>query len=283
MPISENGVGYSDETQEKIATVHEVANWQYGIVRSIWLRRWKRYARPFYYHVDAYCGTGLNPEDCKESASLQFLRRLRKEPFQSDAVLVDNGKERNSGVPNIESMRAMLTEEELREVRLSGQSNQLIIPRILRSLKHMPLGMIFLDPNGVKDLPHLLPAIAEPWQGQKMDILIHVGTTAIKRARQAGGSCKDYQWYLDDILELARKDRGFIKRSPCQHGQGWFFILLTSARAGTFKQWAQKGWHDLDTRLGRYLRQIANYTETERKQLEEGHQPVESATLFDLH
>ena len=280
MPIDDNGVGYSDETKEKIATVHEVADWQYAIVRKEWDKP-RKHRLPFYYHIDAYCGTGLNPEDCTESASLQLLRRLREEPFPAEAALIDSGKDKNSGARNIDSMRAMLTKAELDAVQLSRKSNRIVIPQLLQSVGYrQPLGLIFLDPNGVKDFPKIFPIIADIWQAHRMDLLLHIGTTAIKRAR-ACKTLRSYQWYLDDILKLTRKERGFIKRSPCQHGQGWFFILLTNAPSGTFRQWAQKGWHDLDTALGRYLRQIANYTEEERERLEADSQPPQSA-LFEL-
>ena len=284
MPIDDNGVGYSDETKEKIATIHEVADWQYAILRKEWAKP-RKHREPFYYHIDAYCGTGVNPEDCTESVSLQLLRRLRKEPFPSEVAMIDNGKDKNSGIPNIASMRAMLTVVEREGVQLYGKSNHIVIPQLLQPLRHQPLGLIFLDPNGAgraNTLRRLLPIIANLGQAQRIDLLLHIGTTGIKRARGAGGSCKDYQWTLDNILALSGKNRGFIKRSRCQHGQGWFFILLTNAPAGTFKEWVQKGWHELDTPLGRYLRQIANYTEEEREQLENEQSPVTTQTLFEL-
>jgi hypothetical protein len=277
MPIDNSGVGYSDETRQKIIVVNEVADWQYGIVRGIWSQP-RTHKPPFYYHIDAYCGTGLNPEDCKESASLQLVRRLLAEPFQSRIALIDRGRDRKDRTPSTESMRTLLTDDEQKRVSLYQGDNKSIIPSLLAPLeRHQPLGLIFLDPNGVRDFPKIIPVITGLRSTSRMDILIHVGATAIKRARL----CKalpNYQWYLDNFLEMAAKERGFIKQSPCQHGQGWFFILLTNAPKGTFRQWVQRGWHDLDTLIGKELRQIANYTEEERKTLE--HQPAQS-TLFD--
>lgn len=279
MPIDDNGIGYSEETKQKIIAVNEIADWQYGVVRGIWSKR-HIHKPPFYYHIDAYCGTGLTPEDCTESASLQLLRRLLAEPFQSEAALIDRGRDKKDRTPNIKSMREMLSDAELRKVSLHQENNRKIIPQLLEPLeRHQPLGLIFIDPNGVKDLPKIIPVIASVWQAYKMDILIHVGTTAIKRARL----CKalpNYQWYLDHFLEMSKKARGFIKRSPVQHGQGWFFILLTNAPEHTFRQWVKKGWHDLNTPIGKKLRQIANLTQEERETQEEGQQPTQFA-LFD--
>lgn len=277
MPIDDNGVGYSEETKQKIITVNEVADWQYGVVRKIWEQR-HTHRPPFYYHIDAYCGTGLNPEDCTESASLRLVRRLLAERFQSKVALIDRGRDKKDRTPNTVSFGRTLTDAERERVRLYQGDNRSIISSLLAPLdRHQPLGLIFLDPNGVRDFPKLIPVITGLRSASRMDMLIHVGATAIKRARL----CKalpNYQWYLDNFLEMAAKERGFIKQSPCQHGQGWFFILLTNAPKGTFRQWAQKGWHDFDTPIGKELRQLANYTEEERGTLE-GQR--EQFSLFD--
>src|SRR5262252_7261900 len=129
MPIDDYGVGYSDETKEKIIAVNEIASWQYGVVRRIWSKR-QIHKTPFYYHIDAYCGTGLNPEDCTESASLQLLRRLFKEQFPSRAALIDHGYDKKDGTPTTESMRRMLSDSELDKVRLYQGKNQIIIPEL---------------------------------------------------------------------------------------------------------------------------------------------------------
>src|SRR5262245_34740505 len=108
MPI-ESGVGYSRETREKIIAVNEVADWQYGIILNVWSKYFLRTRTPFYYHIDAYCGTGRNPENGQESASLRLLRRLLAEPFQSNAALIDIGHNKETGISNIESMRRALS------------------------------------------------------------------------------------------------------------------------------------------------------------------------------
>jgi len=231
MPINNTGQGNSLNTAIKQIALGHVFKVHARIVECIHRKyRSNGWAYdPHYVYIDLNAGTGTN--DDGRPGSPVIAQRVIAEEFKHDlsGVAIEQNEEAFSLLS-----QAMTGFQGWQLIQ--GDNNEKFGTQLLPSPGKSPFfGLVYADPNGVKDrLP--LPAMTQffrQYNARKLDVLIHISATALKRVKGAGTGTED----LQSIMAAIRKDCWFIRDSfgPWQ----WTFLFGTN--------WY--GWPELNLRV----------------------------------
>lgn len=260
MPL-EDGIGYSDSTPRKIEHLKKIMAMHLNISWAV-INRGRSWANRSYHYMDLTAGKGETPDGLPGSP-LVLLNQINElghtGPFAMDFI------ERES--ENIGQLETRIADA-VKQLRLTDNSTirfhnnpyEEIIPQLMEFGDSRQFGLAFVDPSG--NAPHLesLKLISE--KRPKMEILIYVSATNIKRAYQYSGM------HLSDYMAQVGK-RYWIVRKPISWDAHKFTFLLGS-NTELFKNYRSIDFYRLDSPEGEEIFERLEYTRDElqeRKQM----------------
>lgn len=263
MPVTEDNVGYSEYTTQKMYNFKKIAEMHVGICQGIISR--KSWCDSRYFYMDLTAGTGVIPGTDLPNCAKTMIATLRQKYIQFQAHLIDQN--------NITTLRNNLDSSPALYY-YPDDHNQVIKNIIPKYLPKPSYGLIFYDPNSpgiinghwqslnsisdiYNDYPHL----------KQVDFMMYLSGTAIKRVRHlTQKKLQDWLAMLDKKYWVVRKPKG-----PWQ----WTFILGTNWNA--YPNIKSIGFHPSDTSEGGDIFDTINLTNEELKELRNYQLP-----LFDL-
>lgn len=116
-------------------------------------------------------------------------------------------------------------------------------------------GVLFHDPNGVPEL-ELLERVSRLPSMQRVDLLLYVSATGLKRARTAATT----GYRLTELVERVDKKHWLIGET--RGGQQW--TMLIGSNWANFPDWKKKGFHKINSREGKAIVEKADKTRKEQ-------------------
>lgn len=234
------------------------------MVRSITSR--EGWALPGYHYFDLYAGPGVYKDQISGSLFSDY-----GSPLIAAGILRDQQHKLyfNDSDPNCitdltlalatESILALVTcldVSEFTKMVCSDEWRQ----RQYGNLDRKTMGIVFADPNGSPDWTSL-EAFTKCKQYDRLDLLINVNATSIKRCRTSPMHRHKYV-SLAEQLDRLRKRYTYVW-TP-HHSNAWQFALLFATNWGEFPQFKTSKFYRVDTPEGQNVFDRLNRTEKER-------------------
>lgn len=241
--------GYTDDKQEDFRRILRML-----LKISSSIMRRNTWVYPRYFYIDMNAGPGI--VNGKPGSPFIFLQESKSKGVGCKAFFID---------------RDCSTTDNLRE--LFGHYSDVTIycgdnrEKLMWSLdtikfsvgRDCPYGLIYADPNGeIDQLPFDALAAASTMRvSRKIDFLIHIPATNIKRVRSS-----PFCEYESDLIQNLNKidKKVWVIREPKSAFQ-WTFILGTNW--GDAPEYKKHGFHRIDTDIGRQILRRLNYTAKE--------------------
>ena len=252
MPV-DNGQGQSAYTPHKEKLLGKFLGMHTRICRGIFDKHkgkaWM--PDPCYYFVDMYAGSGRNENVGCEGSPFVFLNVIRRAGLPQWRLACIEKKQRNyeglirrvNGNPRVKV--------------LCGECEELA-PALVDSFYYKPAyGVFYADPNGMPAWDTLGEIAAHP-KAEKMDLLVHLSATTVKRARKAHGGD-----YLSALLgPMRRHKKHWLVREPNKtRGMQWTFLFGTAW--AKYPEYKGKGFYWLDSPDGREIMAVLDNTQPE--------------------
>lgn len=187
-----------------------------------------------FHWIDAFCGSGMNESVDVEGSPLVFQSVMNEHNWKYSAHCIDNN----------ETCIQLLNERIGHDTRFNlicGDAYS-SVKSILSKLKSNAFGAVYFDPNGNLDWDAIARVSHEYTRAKRIDYLLHVPATTIKRDYYAGRrDCK-----LIQSLEKIKKENWYI----CFPEQGdskdqWCFLFGTNF--GKWNGLQAKGFFNIQT------------------------------------
>lgn len=201
-----------------------------------------------YYYLDVFAGPGKY-NSCSDGSPLIFKNLIerydldyRADFFELDIDSAEILKERLGLVGNV-----------------SQGNSQNLIKKVHKS--DTQYGMAYLDPfgEGLYEMSFNIMdflACALP----KVDIVLSIACTSIKRARGAGFTDE----YIINMLNRIPKKHWIIREL---YGK-WHWTFLIGTNWPNWAEWANKGFYNLNSEDGREILRIANFSKKEDAEID---------------
>jgi len=214
MPIK-NGQGHSDMTVIKEQQLGVILGTHLNICKAVFAGQLP-YLRVYHY-LDLYAGCGLNQEEQCSGSPMLFLAMATLSGLPFRAWFIEKNQ------TNAEALQQTVLDYDLHPVQVSvlqGDCSQMAHVA-LRNISRNVFGMIYADPNGIPDFG-LLADLSR--QYLRLDILIRLGATFLKRCRRAIPGWEPLTYYMAQI-----RKKVWLVQSPLEsdHNQ-WTFLLGTN-------------------------------------------------------
>lgn len=255
-----NGVGQSWVSEDKLNGLACILRQHLAITREIW----KKYSNiPKRYHfIDAYAGCGWNEQCDMPGSPIVFIEIARETGIHFDARFVEIRQD--LFVPLRSKVREAMGGSEFSDPCLARAVNDdnlnFIPPYVGMAMMGAPIGMMFVDPNGIPNFK-LLEWISRLNNAARLDFLIRYNATAVKRNKNGSTG---RAW---DHLKAVHKRFWQIRAPLAGDPWHWTFLLGTNCE---LNPWKSKGFHRIDSPEGQAIFEHIAYTEDE---LIERHQP----------
>lgn len=220
MPVK-NGVGFSDSTLYKQECLRQILLQHMIISRGV--IRNNDWADDLYIYIDMNAGRGKVPLSGINGSPLIFLQ---EPPSGLDYLGVFIEKDRDNFHALISELemfspnyRHLLGKDEhVTSYPIHGDSS-LVLTELMGGILDKPatLGLIYSDPNGVPPF-EALAEVSQMQQARRVDILIYMSGTTIKRVRKKK---------LFDYLQTIDKKEWLIRRQDNSSWQ-WTFLFGTN-------------------------------------------------------
>lgn len=229
MPKNPTGQGYSENTSLKQENYAYFLRFLLPATRGVMSNpRNASWASQCFQLIDFNAGPGWT-EEYGDGSPMIALREAWEKGFhdrQLSAFFVDKSSEA------IEALRENLApfQNDRWDFRLENQDNSRLTAEILDWLRRnaggkSALGLIYTDPNGYNDAP--LESIIEICrQNTRLDVLIHISATSVKRQVGARATEGIEVFDLERFIETIDKQKVFV-REPYGKAQ-WSFLYLTN-------------------------------------------------------
>lgn len=252
MPI-EHHMGVSVNTKTKQEHLKHIINTHISICEHIINKN--SWASRRYLWIDMNAGKGAwdpRPDDPQQEpingSPLVFLNAMMKRPTPFVAFFIDNHKANCDTLRQFTDLFGNST-----SVRNGDNKHELI--EISNELRRNHYGMVYSDENAMVPFDTLAKFSEKP-QCQRVDILVHMPATTLKRVRSAYPD--RHKQLQDEILGIKKKY--WIVREPVSRHQ-WTFLIGTNWEA--FPQFRRHGFHRLNSKDGREVFLKLNHTQQE--------------------
>ena len=128
------------------------------------------------------------------------------------------------------------------------------------SVDRKAMGLLFADPNGSPDWT-ALEQITVCKQYDRLDVLVNVNATSIKRCRTSPMHRHKYRTLAD---ELARLRKRYLYVWTPHKSNAWQFALIFATNWDKFPEFRKSAFHRIDTPEGAAVFERLNLTEKER-------------------
>lgn len=229
MPKNLTGQGYSENTSLKQENYAYFLRFLLPATRGVMSNpRNASWASQCFQLIDFNAGPGRTAE-YGDGSPMIALREAQAQGFHDrrlSALFVDQ----NSEV--IEALRDNLApfQNERWDLQFKNQDNSCLTDEILDWLRNnaegkSALGLVYTDPNGYNDAP-LESMIEICRQNTRLDVLVHISATSVKRQVGARATEGIAVFGLADFIERIDKSKVFV-REPYGKAQ-WSFLYLTN-------------------------------------------------------
>jgi three-Cys-motif partner protein len=233
MPIID-GVGEGPLTQRKLDDFKKIIEMHLNITYNVICRV---NAPRMYRYIDLTAGKGyaLNPP--RRGCAVIFadaIERMYKGQMNYRADFVDEDP------AHIESLKTWLAPVKEQYAcddswwHFHEEQYQSIGPALAKVNPQHQFGLVFVDPNG--DAPDIKTLATFANLRPKMEILIYVATTNLKRAPGAP--------VFSDYLNAIPKTNWLVREKQAGDSQGWTFLL--GSRTNTFGNYKKIGFYRID-------------------------------------
>lgn len=260
MPII-SGVGVSEATKYKqehfrtIVKTHLQATC-YGILPNAMRHRW---SEPRYYYFDLNSGPGV--VDGEDGSPLIFLDEASNYPqMKFKCVLIENNTDNFMQLK--ENIDARFYPKNIEIIMCYGDNKEELqrFNYVNNTINRQCFGLLYSDPNGTFPDIDLLSDITNNPRFAKLDIVMNLAATSIKRLSKCGKVKETRD--LKECLSSLNKSH-FIIREPYLKHQ-WTMIIATNWNS--FPKFKKQGFHELNSEIGQSLLNLFNYTADEIKE-----------------
>lgn len=270
IPIVERGdpLGTSEYTREKLRILGSLFGWHIQMVQSIWRRR-PGWITPPYLYFDLNAGMGRyrrdeEPDIVLTGSPLLFLEVASRLDLTYQAVLIEEVIEYSRVLRQLVNEK-WWWELDHGRVRIHNGDNATIIREHYTGWQdEQKLGFVYMDFNGVPDLD-LIESMSLQYQYKKLDVLLHLGATSIKRESKA----HDRPCLIDRLLSIDKAN--WLIREP-YGDQQWTFMWGTNNPKQ--RSWKREHFHLAGSKEGQRILERLNYTNRELDRLDQMSLPL---------
>ena len=242
------------ETDSKYGVVAERCEVLFKIISNIYRNPRSAYRGFPYEFVDLMAGPG-DYGNGTEGGVMAVYRALTAQPFPSVMHLIDKNPE------YIEKLGQLEHTHKVTIRRRCGDNRSEALAALNDFHQSQPFGLIYFDANYPRDEAlELIEVLAQRSETTRMDWLMHMPATTIKRVRGVFSTP-----YLVDMLRLTGKTRWLVKESPVTTSHGWIYCYLTREE-GPIGAWPKRGWFDRNSEEGNAILDKANFTKEELRE-----------------
>jgi len=248
MPVID-GVGISDHTPLKESGLGCILRMHMRVTKSIIAKR-ESFAHPDYHWFDINAGFGQYPE-CPGSP-LVFLNEAKQIGITYQATFIEQD------ATNVSRLASCIGDN--RNVTILCGDNMRLLPIVAGQLsgRRQHYGMLYTDPNGIPSFD-LLSGVSRFPVLRKVDFLIYVSATSIKRSRRAH---PDKYVGLTEYLATIDKRHWLLRDISTVGAHQWTFLLGTNWDG--FPEYRKEGFYRADTKDGKAIMNILATTQEER-------------------
>ena len=255
-----NGIGRSDYTETKQKHFKEIVVVLLSIYRSLIVKypNWKKMDDSFWY-FDTHAGDGS-----PGSSASNFLSIAKGFKFKINAVLIEKIK------GNFKKLESNIIKYESSAIKIETchGKNEDIMPEYCEAPStNFKFGVLYSDPNGVPNLD-MLKQVAQTQCFEKLDIVINLSATAIKRTLGSSNSAhsKHTKNLVQYIKEINKKH--WLIKEPfvdgCQKTTNMQWTFLIGTNWTDFPKFKKLGFHAIDSDRGQEILHYLNFTRKEK-------------------
>lgn len=252
MPV-ENGVGNGPFTPTKQQLYRGYLRILFPCWKSILPKN--EWASQFVVYFDITAGPGKYPDqDGFEIEGSPIIFVQEAESFRTDyrAEMIESNKNSYLQLNNQIGRNSRVT--------VWHSKYQDIMPILMDKIDKPCYGLLYADPNGVKDYKeYIFPLLREMSRNQKfktLDFILHFQANSWNRARRVHG----YPFLENELQSIAKKK--CIIRKLYGNNQHTFIVLSNWLKMPV---WEQQGFRDTQTLEGQQILDRCNYTDGELK------------------
>lgn len=253
MPVI-NGVGQSNHTLTKQMILKDIINSVYRPIYGLSEKNSKKGlpAKVIFNWIDTNAGTGYNVEFGCDGSPVIFQNEMIQKNYPYRMYCIEKNRE------NINELQKTLIPSS-NITFVNGNHNSAIknVLSDLKQKKYQQYGILYHDPNGYPSWDMLIES-SNRWETAKLDYLIHIAATTIKRV--VNGLGKDSS--LLDMISKIDKRYWYIRE--CHYlgsdATQWCFLLGTNYK--DYSSLKSIGFKRVDTSSGESIMNIFNHTKS---------------------
>lgn len=258
MPIDNLGQGIGDGTGRKIQDFEDYHRFHLEIVGRVLgkSRSYEWATCPIYFYIDLTAGGGEAMG--KSGSPVIAIRNALAAGREFRSYLC----ERNPvAAYHLGEALDSLGGEAAARTRLFWMDHQESVAEIIEMIEAerrgaRAFGLVYADPNGTKMDEEIDTICRLAKAFPKLDALIHLSATTIKRCRTVFG----YPSLVERLATIGKAN--LLVREPCTHHQ-WTFCFLTDFP--DFPAWENRGFYDSRSPAGAALLERLNLPDNERR------------------
>lgn len=219
MPVKD-GIGYGAYTAEKQADFRYLVGYHTKVVKRMYERAAatnKVWPPPEYWYFDITAGSGRHPETGEPGSPLIFAEEAQANGTNAVMYLFEQDP------ANCDALRAELTSIPLPTELHQGDHQDTLIQAIPTEPDRSRLGLLYCDTNATYPPFDLLAQFASQKLTERIDILVYLSATTIKRC--CGAFPEKGFRPLRDALSAIPKSDWLLRRKSGKHQ--WTFALGT--------------------------------------------------------
>lgn len=221
MPVDQRThQGYSACTEQKQSDFRYLVSYHTKVVKRMYERAaalGRPWPYPEYWYFDITAGSGRHPTTGDPGSPLIFAEEAERHGVHATMRLYDLEPS------NCDSLRSELAATKLPCYVIAGDHNETLIPSIPEDPGRPRLGLLYCDTNGTYPPWPLLADFAKQKTTSRIDLLLYVAATTIKRLCGAHRD-KGFMPLWDALLTIPKSD-WLIRENAGRHQ--WTFILGT--------------------------------------------------------
>lgn len=252
MPVV-NGQGFGDDTEAKQSDFRYLVGYHLNVVNCMITkarREGKTFPPPEYWYFDITAGCGVHPETGDPGSPVIFKQEAASAGIPFTAWFFDCHPH------NCCALRERFHDDSSVNV-IGGDHNETLMATI-PDVDRPRLGLLYCDPSGNIPPFDLLAAFADHKITSRIDILINVPSTSLKRV-YAANKDKGHK-HLHEYLAGIPKDVWLIRQPQGKHQ--WSFIIGT--RWASMPEFKRIGMHKIGTPEGDEVLRRLTFSERER-------------------
>ncbi len=251
MPVID-GVGFGECTAAKQADFGYLVRWHLQTVQNIIAkaeREGKEWPPPAYWYFDITAGKGRHPETGDPGSPVIFAQEAWARQIIPSMFLFE--REEENCVARREAMSPWP------EVAIHAGDHFDTLLESIPDVDRPRLGLLYCDPSGEVPPFNLLAAFAREKRTSRIDILIYLSATTLKRCAGSRVCREDGHLRLNEYLSAIPKDDWILREPQSRHQ--WTFALGTKWSA--MPDFPRRGMHKVGTPAGDDLLRRLTYPE----------------------